>query len=374
MAIDEVPGSWSHTSYAQRILFGDGTVGQVATLLRDMGVRAVMVVTTPRRWDSDEGRTVRRQLGRLLVSEYAEAEPHVPTPALEAAVRRARRDAIDGIVSLGGGSCIDLAKAVTWFTEQEAGTPGASYADRPVLPHVAIPTTYSGAELTPFFGMTDPRTRQKSGGGGPTLAPLAVVYDPDLTRGVPDRVRAETGMNALAHCIEAAWSPTRTPEAEAVALAGIQRIATALPTVVDDVEDREGREGMFAGAFLGGRAMQNATMGAHHGLAQLLGGRTGIPHGLAHAVILPHAMRFTADAVPAEMQSIETALGGVPDGADEVVDLTSRLGLPQRLSECGVDEDDLDAVARLSQSSPPVRAHPRPVGEADARAILAAAF
>src|SRR5690606_27663582 len=134
----------------------------------------------------------------------------------------------DAVVSFGGGSCADLAKAVCYFDEQESGTPGASYADRPSLVHVSVPATYSGAELTPFFGMTDPQTRQKQGAGGPTIAPLAAVYDPELTLATPARVSAETGMNALAHCVEAAWSPTRTPEAEAIALAGAHRIYTAL--------------------------------------------------------------------------------------------------------------------------------------------------
>src|SRR5204863_306211 len=110
----------------------------------------------------------------------------------------------------GGGSCMDLGKAVSYFLEQEAGTPGASYTDRPALLHVAVPTTYSGAELTPFFGVTDERTRAKSGGGGPTTAPVAVVYDPVLTLSTPARVSAETAMNALAHCVEVTYAARRS--------------------------------------------------------------------------------------------------------------------------------------------------------------------
>jgi len=158
----------------------------------------------------------------------------VPTTTVQAAVMQARRDGVDGIVSFGGGSAADTGKAVCFFTEQEQGQPGASFADRPVLPHVSITTTYSGAELTPFFGMTDPATRQKNGAGGPTIAPMAAFYDPMLTLSTPGRVSAETGMNALAHCVEVIWSPHRTPEAEAVALAGAARIVDALPRVVDD--------------------------------------------------------------------------------------------------------------------------------------------
>ena len=298
----------------------------------------------------------------------------MPTNLVQAALMNARRDGIDGIVSFGGGSCADLAKAVAFFTEQEAGTPGASFFDRPVLPHVAIPTTYSGAELTAGFGMTDPRTRQKSGAGGPTSAPSAAIYDLEATAELPPRASAETGMNALAHCIEAAWSPSRTPEAEAIALAGVARIHEALPQVVEAPDDLAARARMLEGAVLGGRCLQNASMGVHHGLSQLLGGRTGIPHGLANAMILPHAIRFNADVVPDSMAALAQAFGGVPDVAEAVAFLTTRLGLPSSLSDAGVTDEDLQAVSRLSQSNPNVRANPRPVGEADALAILEAAF
>ncbi len=147
------------------------------------------------------------------------------------------------------------ASGVCFFTEQEQGTPGTSYADRPVLPHIAIPTTYSGAELTPFFGMTDPTTKQKSGAGGPTIAPIAAVYDPELTTSTPPKVSAETGMNALGHCVEVTYSPTRTPEAEAIGLAGARRIVQALPLVIDDPTDVSVRAAMLEGAVLGGRCL-----------------------------------------------------------------------------------------------------------------------
>ena len=265
------------------------------------------------------------------------------------------------------------ARRSCYFTEQEAGAPGTTYLDRPTLPHVAIPTTYSGAEITMFFGMTDERTRTKGGGGGPTTAPVAVVYDPELTVGTPVQVTAETSLNALAHCVEAAYAVQRSPEAEAVALAGAKAIHQALPRVVDDPSSLEARTDLLAGAALAGRALQNATMGVHHGLSQQLGGRTGIPHGLANALVLPHAMRFNAPVVPEAMDALAEALGG-GEAAAAVEVLRERAGLPSRLRDVGVSEDDLDAVARLSQGNPTVARNPRPVSEEDARAILAAAY
>src|SRR5437763_2388392 len=291
--------SWTHTGFAQKIRFGSGAVDDVPSIVREAGGRRVLLVTTEGRLASADGERLSKALGRELESTFAGVQSHVPAPAVQAAVQQARRDGVDSVVSFGGGSCADLAKAVCYFTEREAGTPGATWLDRPALPHIAIPTTYSGAELTPFFGMTDPASRRKSGAGGPTVAPVAAFYDPEVTLSTPARVSAETGMNALAHCVECAYSPARTPEAEAVALAGIRRIAAALPAVVADPADLGARSEMLAGAVLGGRALQNASMGVHHGLSQLPGGRTRIPHGLANAVILAHAMRFNADAVPA---------------------------------------------------------------------------
>ena len=368
-----MPAGWTHTALAQQLVFGAGSLDRLPDLVKLLGARKALLVTTAGRLASAEGERVTRLLGRSLASTFSEVQSHVPVPLVQQAVLQARRDAIDLVVSFGGGSCADLGKAVCFFLEQEAGMPGASHVDRPMVPHLSIPTTYSGAELTPFFGMTDPATKQKQGAGGPTSAPLIAVYDPDLTASTPTRVRAETGMNALAHCVEAAYSPHRTPEAEAIALAGARTIRAALPRVVADVDDAEARSAMLAGAALAGRCLLNAGMGVHHGLAQIVGGRTGIPHGLANAILLPHAVRFNAEAVPEDVARIAAALDGA-DAAAAIEALRIDVGLPGRLSEVGVAEDDLDAVARLSQANHNVARNPRPVSEDDALAILRAAW
>ncbi len=367
------PSAWTHTGYAQRVVFGPGAVAQLPEVLRATGARRWLLVTTPGRLASPDGERVAGLVGRGLASTFAETRSHVPTTIVESAVRQARRDGIDGVVSFGGGSCCDLGKAVCFFLEQESGTPGASYVDRPAVAHVAVPTTYSGAELTPFFGMTDEAARAKSGGGGPTIAPLATVHDPELTVSTPARVSAETGLNALAHGVEVAYSPSRSAEAEAIALAGARSIAEALPAVVADPGDAEARSRMLAGAALAGRCLLNAGMGVHHGLAQLVGGRTGIPHGLANAILLAHATRFNAEAVPAEVARIGAALGH-DDAALAIDELRVRVGLPGRLSDAGVAEEDLEVVARLSQSNHNVARNPRPVSEDDALVILRAAW
>lgn len=363
-----------HTGFAQRLVFGPQAVDEAASVVKEVGARRVLVVTTAGRARSDAGQRLVQRLGRAVAGVFDDISAHVPTSAVEAAVRQARSAAIDGVVSFGGGSCADAGKAVCWFLEREAGTPGASFIDRPLIAHVSIPTTYSGAELTPFFGMTDTAARRKSGGGGPTIAPLAAIYDPVLTLDTPARVSAETGMNALAHGVECAYSPSRSAEAEVLGLACVREVASSLPDVVDDPYDIDARSRMLRASMLGGRALQNATMGVHHGLAQLLGGRTGISHGLVNAVLLAHAIRFNAGSVPGELARIGHALGDPDDPAGAVDRLRERLGLPGSLADCGVTIDDLDAVARMSSGSASVRANPCPVSEDDARAILAAAY
>jgi alcohol dehydrogenase class IV len=368
-----VTGSWTHTAYPQRLVFGDGAVGEVPSLLRDLGARRVLLLTTEGRLASEEGRRVVGVLGRTLVSTFAGVRPHLPTSVLQAALQQVRRDGVDAVVSFGGGSCVDLGKAVNFFAEQEAGTPGRTALDRPLVPHLAIPLTCSGAECTGFFGTTDERTRAKSGAGGPTCTPGTVIYDPALVRTVPSDVLLETAMNALAHCLEVVYGRRRSPEAEAVAIAGAAALVDAAPRLADHPGQLAAVTDLLSGACLAGRALQNGSTGVHHGLAQLLGGRTGVRHGLANAVLLPHTMAFNAEVASAELARVGAAIG-TDDVPAALGALLVRLGLPTRLREVGVEEADLDAVARQSQAHAGVRGNPRPATEEDARAILAAAW
>lgn len=372
--------NWAHTGYAQRVHFGAGVADRVGEVCRELGIDRVLVVTTEGRRSSDAGQRLVQVLDAAVESVvvFAGVRSHVPVAAVDDAAAAARASGADGIVSFGGGSCADLGKAVCHAAERAAaaergvGAAGPTYADRPALPHVSVPTTYSGAELTPFYGTTG-ADGHKRGSGGPMLAPRAAVYDPVVTLATPARVSAETGMNALAHGVECAYSPTRSPEAEAVALACIERVAAALPAVVDDPGDLEARTAMLVGAVLGGRCLQNAGMGVHHGLSQILGGRTGLPHGLVNALILPHAMAFNEAAAADAARRIGAALGDPAGPAGALDRLRARVGLPATLAECGVTAADVEAVALLSPENGNVAANVRPVSVDDARAILTAA-
>ncbi|MBA2608712.1 MAG: iron-containing alcohol dehydrogenase [Actinobacteria bacterium] len=367
------PSSWVHTGYAQQLAFGVDAIDRIAEVLKNIGLRRVLLVTTQGRMMSDSGEGLRRALGRSVAAIFDDVHSHVPADTVQDALGMARLERVDGVVSFGGGSCADTAKAICFFAEQAEGLPGSSHVDRPVLAHVSVPTTYSGAELTPFFGMTDPATRQKTGAGGPTTAPVVAIYDPRATLDMPPDISAETAMNALAHGVEVVYSPRRTPEAEALGLEAIRRIASSIEAVVADGGDLEARTAMFAGAALAGRCLQNGSMGIHHGLAQLIGARSGIPHGRANAVLLSKVVAFNELAAPDAIRKIGHALGDENDAAGAVDRLRTRLGLPSGLNEAGVSDDDIAAVAEMAPQNHNVRNNVRPADAEEVQALLEAA-
>jgi maleylacetate reductase len=354
--------SFTHTESARRVVFGDGAAGQLRDEVRQLGLNRILLLTTKRGAESTAADGIRRQLGDRLAVTFDGIEPHLPAPVVQQATMVARREGCDGVVGLGGGAVMDGTKALAFFGDQAMGGREARFVDLPAMPGVVIPTTYSGAEMTPIFGMTDPVARRKGGGGAAHTAPKVIIYDPSLTYDLPADVSASTGMNALAHCVEAAYSPSRTPASEALALEGIRRITASLPRVVENPRDPSARTDMLAGAWLAGWVLNNASMGAHHGLCHALGGRLGVPHGVANSIMLAHVVRYNAEAVPDEVARIAEAFGA-DDAAAAIDAFRARLGLPGRLSEVGVTEDDLEALAEQASKSVPVRNNPRPVDD-----------
>src|SRR5581483_2561840 len=291
-----------HRGSPQRVVFGPQAVDEVPSIVRELGARRILVVTSPGRAASDAGQRLVQRLGRAAAGVSTQAETTVPPASVQAAASEARSLAADGVVSFGGGACAELAKAVCWLIERESGT---------ALVHVNVPTTYAGAAFTPQFAMTDPGSRRTTGAGGAPAG--AIVCDPVLTLDTPSVLSAESGMTALANGIECAWSATRSPEAEVLAVACVREAAASLPEVVDDPFDIDARTRMLRASVLGGRALLNAAPGAVHALARLLAGRAGVAHGVAVALILPPAVRFTAEAVPDDAARIGDALGDPDD-------------------------------------------------------------
>jgi len=366
--------TWTHTGYAQRIDFGPGAAAKVTEFVRELGGRRVLLVSSEERLASEAGEALVKRLGRSLAATYDGARPLVPTACVQSALGIARDRDVDTIVSFGGGSCIDLGKAVGFFVEHEAGMPGASYVDRPELPHITIPTTYVGAAVTASFSMTDETMGRITAAAGPTVPPLAALYDPEITIDTPVELSAASGMTALGHAVEVVCSPTRTPEAEAVALAAATRLALSLPSVVAEPADLDARTAALSGALLAGRALQNASRGLHHGLTQLLAARTGQPHGVIAAAILSSVLAFNSHEVPDQVLRIGAAIGDPDDPAEAIDRLREQLGLTGQLSALGVGTDVIDAVTRMADGNADIAANPREAGADEVRQVIEAAF
>ena len=210
---------------------------------------------------------------------------------------------------------------------------------------MAVPTTYAGSEMTPIYGLTGGRHKQTGKDLG--VLPKVVVYDPELTLGLPTGVTGPSAFNALAHCVEALYAPGYNPVTSALALEGVRAIHRSLPTVMDRPDDLDGRTELLYGAYLAGVSLGTTGTGLHHKLCHVLGGTFNLVHADTHSVILPHAVAFNRDALPDEMARLADALG-VPGGdpAGALWDLAVASHVPTSLADLGLREEDLPEAAR----------------------------
>lgn len=257
----------------------------------------------------------------------------------------------DGVIAVGGGSAIDLGKAIS----AEAG-----------VPVVSVPTTYAGAEWTPFFGIRDAGRKMRGGGAGAHLG--AAVYEPELTLSLPRAETVGTALNALAHSAEALYVTGHNPEADAHALEGARLIGEWLPRVVDSPEDLEARTKLLEGAMHSGMALGGSMLALGHAIAQALGGRYGLPHGAMNALALPAALRFNAEVEPEAVARFGQALG-TDDPAARVEEL-ARLGGFERLRDFGVPEEDLPEIAAATVERAGAKANPRAATAAEVEGLL----
>jgi len=299
-------------------------LGELEGLLAELGVARPYFAASPR-WEAPVD----------VAGEWRV----VPSERISDAVAEAA--GADGILAMGGGSAIDLGKAIS----VETG-----------LPLVSVPTTYSGAEWTPGFGIRDPDRRMRGGGSGAKLA--GIVYDPELTLGLPRAETVGTAMNALDHSAEALYVQGRNDEGDREALAGARLIGEWLPRVVESPDDPEARRKLLEGAMHAGAALASAGLGLAHAMAQALGGRYGLPHGALNAITLPPVLGFNEPVAKAEIARFGEALG-TDDPAARVQEL-AQLGGYKRLRDLGVPKNELTEVAEAAAGRPGARANPRP--------------
>jgi maleylacetate reductase len=257
----------------------------------------------------------------------------------------------DGVLAVGGGSAIDLAKAIS------------AEADVPV---VSVPTTYAGAEWTPYFGIRDPERRMRGGGSGANLG--GVVYEPKLTLSLPRAETVGTALNALAHCAEALYVKGHNAQADEHALTGARLINEWLPRVVEDPNDLESRTKLLEGAMHAGMALGTSMLALGHAMAQALGGRYGLPHGAMNALCLPPALRFNGEVAPDAIARFGQALG-TNDPAGRVEEL-ARIGRFERLRDFGVSEGELSDIAAATIERAGAKANPRTASAPEVERLL----
>ena len=341
-----------YEQHPSRVIFGVGTFDRLAEEIAQLGLKRAIVLSSPgQRHLADEAA---KRLGVATAGIHAEAVMHVPIETARAARESARRLAADCAVAIGGGSTIGLGKAVAL----DSG-----------LPLIAVPTTYSGSEMTPIYGITEQGIKRT--GRDRKVLPRVVIYDPTLTLALPTKIAGPSGINALAHCVEALYAENANPITSLMAAEGIRALSRALPTVVQQPQDVEARADALYGAWLAGSALGSVAMGIHHKLCHTLGGAFNLPHAEVHTVILPHAVRYNRDAAPEAMRLIAASLGA-SDAAQAIYDLANSIGAPLALQAIGMPLDGLDHAAKLATESPYY--NPRPVDYAGVRRLLEDAY
>ena len=335
-----------------RVVFGAGALQHLPRELEALGARRALVLSTP--GQSMLAQRAADLLGPKATGLFARAAMHVPVEVARAAREEARRLDADCAIAIGGGSTTGLGKAIAL----ESG-----------LPVIAIPTTYAGSEMTTMYGLTE--AGAKKTGRDPRVLPRCVIYDPQLSLGLPFGMTVVSMLNAIAHAAEGLYAPDANPVIDLMAEAGIRAGANALPRLERDPRDVDARGDALVAAWLCGTVMGSITVGLHHKLCHILGGSFGLPHAETHAVILPQAMAYNAPAAPGAMQRIARALGasGAPAG---LFDLAVRHGAPTALEDIGMRAEDLDRAAAIAVQSP--YPNPRPLERGLVRELLQRAF
>jgi maleylacetate reductase len=300
---------------------------ELPAVLAALGIERPLLVASPR-WDLEIG----------AAAHWSE----IPSERVAEAAELAG----DGVVAVGGGSAIDLGKAIS----AEAG-----------VPLVSVPTTYAGAEWTPYFGIRDHERKLKGGGAGAHLG--GAIYEPELTLTLPRAETVGTAMNALAHCAEAMYADGHNAAGDAHAVQGASLIGEWLPRVVEQPHDVQGRTKLLEGAMHAGAALGASMLALGHAMAQALGGRYGLPHGAMNALTLPQALEFNEEAAPDAVARFRQEVG-----VD--VEQLAALGGFGRLRDFGIPEEDLPEVAAATVTRAGAKANPRAATAAEVERLL----
>src|SRR3990167_4473311 len=341
-----------YTSQPARVVFGVGSLSQLAREIDALGSSKALILSPPEQRASAE--RVADLLGARAAGIFDRAVMHVPIETAREARDLARKLGADCAVAIGGGSTTGLGKAIAL----DSG-----------LPILAIPTTYAGSEMTPIYGITE--AGMKKTGKDPRVLPRTVIYDPELTFSLPVAMSVTSGINAIAHAAEGLYASDSNPIMDLMAEEGIAALGRALPAIKKRADDVDARSDALYGAWLCGTVLGNVGVALHHKLCHTLGGSFNLPHAETHTIVLPHALAYNAAAAPQAMQRIARALKG-QSGPQAVFDLAKNNGVAVALKDIGMKQADLDKACDIAlQNQYP---NPRPLERQAIRQLLQDAF
>lgn len=341
-------GSFVYAALPARVIFGTGTRNNIGEELKRLQCRRAFILSGPQQ--AAAASELQSMLGDCAAGLFTGATMHTPIAVTEKALREVKKQNVDVLIAIGGGSTIGLGKAIALRTD---------------LPQIVVPTTYAGSEVTPILGETV--GNKKTTIRDAKVLPEVVIYDVELTYSLPAMLSATSGMNALAHAVEALYAKDRNPVISMMALEGIGALVRALPIIVAAADDKNARSDALYGAWLCGTALGAVGMALHHKLCHVLGGSFGLPHAETHAVVLPHAVSFNAEAVPELLAPVAALLDAVSPGQG-LYDLAVRINAPVALKKLGLPYDALDQAADIAMGQP--YWNPRPLSRPAIRAIL----
>ena len=372
----------------QKIVFGTGCIQTLVEDYKKLGYQRLFVLTAPPILPLIEPTLALLKAAgtNIKVFDQIMAEPTLND--FNAIVEKARQFDADSVVGIGGGSVLDVAKLVAAFAhsdQQAADCFGTGFIKAKGLWFACLPTTAgTGSEVSPNAILLDERDHLKKGIVSPYLIADAAYVDPKLTWTVPAKVTADTGMDALTHCIEAYTNKFAHPTVDIYALKGIQLIAANLETAVKDGKNQEAREALALGSLYGGLCLGPVNTAAVHALSYPLGGEFHIPHGLSNAILLPSVMKFNAETCPKRYAEVAAALlsstsgssGDTNDirlaqqGVDFIYRLAEAVGIPKKLTDLGIPQSAVDGMAKAAMEVQRLlKNNPREVTEQDAKDI-----
>jgi maleylacetate reductase len=342
---------FTYQGSAAHIIFGEGRSRTAGEWVERLGCKRALVLSTPQQKADAEALAAR--LGPPAAGTFAGAVMHTPVDVTETAMTVVADLRADCVVSLGGGSTTGLGKAIAYRTD---------------LPQIVIPTTYAGSEVTPILGQTE--GGRKTTVRDAKILPEVVIYDATLTTGLPVAMSVTSGLNAMAHAVEALYAQDRNPISSLMAVEGLRAFHAALPAIVAAPSDLAVRaEGLY-GAWLCGTVLGTVGMALHHKICHTLGGTFDTPHADTHAIMLPHTAGFNATAVPDLLAPVAGIFGGTVGGG--LWDFAKAIGAPLALRDLGLTEADLDKAAGIATENP--YWNPRPIDRTSIRALLQQAW